>query len=231
MKHTSALKPHIDPQISKLLKESGFKVELEPRHDGEAHSSVKAHGPDGHVTFKESMGNVVAIVRPSGNRKRTPVRNANGNLVESHVVELNDRHLEFFPSDQQAGVTLKRDLKEDSCLRFVKSRSCSMAGGTILLEVQRLWRLMMPSMGVLVLEFTGGSGDADNTKAQAIDAAHRLSIYSKRTTKKRWQYITKMALQGMHIPEIAGSHAITVALIRKEMRKGLDEIARVRSDS
>lgn len=217
---------HIDPQISKLLKESGFKVELEPRHDGEAHSSVKAHGPDGHVTFKESMGNVVAIVRPSGNRKRTPVRNANGNLVESHVVELNDRHLEFFPSDQQAGMTLTRNLKEDACLRFVKSRSCSMAGGNALLEVQSLWRQAMPAMGVLVLEFTGGTGDADNAKVRAIDAARRLTIYSARTTKKRWQYITDMALAGMHPAEIAQKHHVTAGVVRRQLSKALDAVSR-----
>lgn len=226
MKHTSALKPHIDPQISKLLKESGFKVELEPRHDGEAHSSVKAHGPDGHVTFKESMGNVVAIVRPSGNRKRTPVRNANGNLVESHVVELNDRHLEFFPSDQQAGMTLTRNLKEDACLRFVKSRGCSMAAGNALLEVQSLWRQAMPAMGVLVLEFTGGTGDADNAKVRAIDAARRLTIYSARTTKKRWQYITDMALAGMHPAEIAQKHHITAGVVRRQLSAALDAVSR-----
>ena len=95
---------HIDPQISKLLKESGFKVELEPRHDGEAHKRVKAFGPDGDVTYKKSRdgegreGDVVALVRSSGKPRLKPVRNANGNLVGSHVVELNGKHLEFFPS-------------------------------------------------------------------------------------------------------------------------------------
>lgn len=218
---------HIDPQITKLLKESGFKVELEPREDGEAHKRVKAHGPDGHVTFKESMGNVVAIARPTGQRKRTPKTDTNGNLIESHVVELNDKHLEFFPSDiDAAAVTLTRNLKEDACLRFVKSRGCSMSGGTTLLQIQSLWRQAMPAMGVLVMEFTGGTGDADNAKVRAIDAARRLTIYSARTTKKRWQYISDMALMGYHPAEIAQKHHVTAGVVRRQLSKALDDVSR-----
>ena len=219
---------HIDPQISKLLKESGFKVDLEPRHDGEAHEQVKAHSPDGHVTYRATAtGNVVAIARPTGKRKRMPRTDPNGNLIESHVVELNEQHLEFFPSDiDAAAVTLTRNLKEDACLRFVKSRGCSMAAGNALLEVQSLWRQAMPAMGVLVLEFTGGTGDADNAKVRAIDAARRLTIYSARTTKKRWQYITDMALAGMHPAEIAQKHHITAGVVRRQLSAALDAVSR-----
>ena len=232
MKHSAKVKqqsPVIDPSIEKLLKESGFRVEMDPRPDGEAHERVKAHSSDGAVTYSKSRtGDVVAIARGDHRKRKEPRKYANGTLIEGHVVELNDKHLEFFPSDiDSAAVTLTRDLTEDSCLRFARSRSCSMAGGNILLEIQQLWRRMMPAMGVLVMEFTGGTGDADNAKVLAIDAASRLRVYSSRTSKKRWQYITKMALQGMHIPEIAQSHHVTVALIRKEMQKGLDQIAKV----
>lgn len=232
MKHSAKVKqqsPVIDPSIEKLLKESGFRVEMEPRPDGEAHERVKAHSSDGAVTYSKSRtGDVVAIARADQRRRREPRKDANGNLIEGHVVELNDEHLEFFPSDiDSAAVTLKRNLKEDSCLRFARSRSCSMAGGNILLEIQQLWRRMMPAMGVLVMEFTGGTGDADNSKALAIDAANRLKVYSSRTSKKRWQYITDMALAGMHPAEVAQKHHITAGVVRRQLAKALDDVAKV----
>ncbi len=222
----------IDPNISKLLKASGFRVNLDPREDGELHEQVKAHGPDGNVTYRATAtGNVVALAKPAGHalrRSTGPRHDENGNLVSSHVVEIEGQDpLEFFPSDiDSAAVTLTRRLSEDACLRFVKTRGCSMVGGNHLLEIQKLWRQMMPSMGVLVLEFTGGKGDADNAKATAIDAARRLNIYAARTTRKRWQYITAMALQGMHPAEIAQKHHITDGVVRRQLSKALDDVGK-----
>lgn len=229
MRHATNTQPVIDPEIEKLLKESGFRVELDPRADGEAHERVKAHSANGAVTYSKSRtGDVVAIAKGDPRKRKEPRKDANGNLIEGHVVELNEEHLEFFPSDiDSAAVTLKRNLKEDACLRFARSRSCSMAGGNILLEIQQLWRRMMPAMGVLVMEFTGGTGDADNAKALAIDASKKLKLFSVRTSKKRWQYITDMALAGMHPPEIAQKHHITAGVVRRQLAKALDDVAKV----
>ena len=101
-----------------------------------------------------------------------------------------------------------------------------MSGGTTLLEIQSLWRQAMPAMGVLVMEFTGGTGDADNAKVRAIDAARRLVIYSARTTKKRWQYISDMALMGYHPAEIAQKHHVTAGVVRRQLSKALDDVSR-----
>ena len=242
----------LDEQIARLLQKSGFKVSVEPTEDGEPCKSVKAFGPDGDVTYKKSRdsedreGDVVALARPAKHNTRkakAAITDHNGKLIRGYVVTgkteapaLYDPkgkekvkvtyELEHFPSGLQAGVTLTRNLKEDACLRFLKKRGCTNHGGQMLLQVQRLWQNMMPAIGTMRLEFTTGGGDADNAKARAFDAARRLSILSARTTKKRWQYLTDMALFGLHPEDIAQKHRITGDPVRRTLKAALEDIAR-----
>lgn len=242
----------IDPDVAKLLRDSGFRENVEPRYDGEAHTQVKGHTADGDVMFsKSTAGGVAAIVRPSGRavrKSRGPQVDHNGKLLTGQVVvgktktaglydtrKPSEREkidvtyeLERFPSDQtSAAVTLTRNLKMDACLRFAKTRGCSMAGGNKLLEIQTLWRDAMPAMGVLKMEFTAGSGDADNAKVKAIDAVRRLNLLAARTTPRRWKFITRMTLEGMHPAEIAQKHHITAGVVRRQLALALDDVAKV----
>ena len=219
----------LDPQVQKLLKQNRMHVGHIVTATDDEITGVKSFVSDGDVTFKASAsGQVVAIA--SGRRKQNDNRprfDHNGNQTNSVIDD--DKGTESFPSDiDSAAVTLTRHLSEDSCLRFVKTRACSMRGGNALLDIQSLWAVMAPSLGVMSMEFTGGTGDADNAKVRAIDAATKLNTYQAKTTKKRWQYITRMALEGMHPPEIARCHLLTAGVVRKELGKALDDVSRGR---
>ena len=226
MAKTIAIQRALDPQVEKLLKDNRLHIGHIVTANDEEITGVKSFVSDGDLTLKAgAKGQVVAIA--SGRRsinKNKPRYDQNGNQTNSVIDK--KREYESFPSDiDSAAVTLTRRLSEDACLRFVKTRSCSMRGGNALLDIQSLWVAMTPSFGGMNMEFTGGSGDADNAKVRAIDAATRLNMYQARTTKKRWQYVTRMALEGMHPPEIARCHSVTAGVVRKELGKALDDVS------
>ncbi|MEM8615324.1 MAG: hypothetical protein AAGF20_00160 [Pseudomonadota bacterium] len=232
MKHTAANTPELDPEIDKLLKHTGIRTYRATGHDEDEGkiTSVRGRGWSGTVDVSVSCtGDAVAHARVDHyrlhqNKARRPV-DEQGNLTASFVDLDSDQ--EEIPSDiDSSAVVLTRNLKEDACLRFIKRRGCSMRGGNILLEIQRLWREMMPAMGVVCMEFTSGGGDADHVKAKSIDAATRLNILAARTTRKRWAYVTLMALYGMHPEDIARHKGITGDSVRRTLASALKDIAR-----